>query len=162
MKMQQVRKITSKTVGLKSEPGFGFKLIGRLRSTAPGMTDKGPFLKLKGLFEAYPYDQDGNPLPGPFKSGSAIVPSVIEDELAEVLKTAQDADPSATVMFAYNVFLAKADNPMGREWRAEALSKPTEGAADPLAGMRALLGELPAALPPAEKPKALPKPKKKK
>lgn len=160
--MQDIRKITSKTVGLKSEVGYGFQIVGRLRQAQNGMTDKGPFMKLKGMFEAYPYGPGGKPLGDTFRSTTAILPGVVEDQVCEVLKTAQDADRDATVLFAFDIFLAKAENAMGREWRSTALSNMAENV-DPLAEHRKLL-TIPSAAPALPKPSdaASAKPAKKK
>ena len=90
-------------------------------------------------------------------ASQAIVPNVIEDDIASALMAAQDVDRNASVIFAYEVKMVKANNAMGKEWTAKELVD-ASGGADPFAELR---GPLQLA-PPKSDTKALPAPNKKK
>lgn len=89
--MEMLRKLTIRTVGfdvatvkmaLGTEPAVALlRIAGIAQEGAPGQTDKGEYLKLKGEFRAT------NLITGQlFEAATAILPSFITDRISTALK----------------------------------------------------------------------------
>jgi hypothetical protein len=159
---KEIKQITKGKMGIPPGAkaiGWGFKLLGRVSRTKTGETDKGEFLRLKGAFEAHPFNANGETL-GVYTSRTAILPRVAEDEIAEALAEARDAqkegDIPASIRFAIEVKMVEADSAMGCEWVCNHLADVSSGE-DQFADLREI-----ARLPrPDSARKALPAPAKK-
>ncbi len=120
---EMIRKLTSRSLEVETEPGKSFVVFGRVTRATEASNDYGPFIRFKGMFEGL-NEQTGKRA----TSTQFIAPGVGEDLIFNALSAAQMNDKSATVDFAMRFKTVEVDRkkaPIGYEWRAEMLTKPT-------------------------------------
>lgn len=128
-----IKTITSRRVGCKPGEGQDFTVIGVAARATPCESDKGPYLKFGGSFEAVGPG-------GRFRSNQLILPGVVEDAVATALTVAQQRDNASMIEFGFRFYTEEVDHsisPIGYMWQAEQLLDPY--GTDPLAELRTLL-----------------------
>ncbi|KKN30041.1 hypothetical protein LCGC14_0838140 [marine sediment metagenome] len=137
--MELVKKITPRTVGCLSEPGQEFVVFGMVYRAQPETTDKGPFIRFGGMFEARRGKDE-------FRSSELIVPSVVESQVMSAYQAATaEAGPEAQVSVALAFRFRTVEDKssvIGYIWRADMIKDPLT--TDPLADLRAEVYALPA------------------
>ena len=128
-----IKKITARTVGCSGKVGESFTVIGKLLRAVQATTDRGPYIRFGGVFEAV-NDDSGEV----FRSASLIVPSVAEELLHSALGTAQAEDEHAAVGIAFRFYTKEDQTAITKYiWAVDQLADPF--ASDPLEDLRKLL-----------------------
>ncbi len=129
--MELVKKITARTVGCLNEAGQEFMVFGKVYRASSETTDKGPFVRFGGMFEAR---RDGKD----YRSSELIVPSVVESQVYSAFQAAREgagAEDIVAVALAFRFYtIADAASVTKYVWRADMIKDPFT--TDPLADLR--------------------------